>query len=176
MKLRKILFTSVLLLTAFGFAQNSGNSHFTKLLVMNQKQEVLLINFDGSWEIPGSRYKKNTTIPLFLDEMSHDHGIKVKNHKLAALVTFHHEVRDRPTMMLYYTAVYDSGKIKTPSWGQDVKWFKLEDAYKLIPYQEMVHIMKAILKTDEVLTGALTVEYDENTKRTGTFKIIDPLN
>lgn len=158
------------------FGQNKGNSHFFKLLVQNEKKEILLINFDGSWEIPGSRYADNSTIPVFLDSMAIDHGIKIKDPKLAALVTFHHEVRDYPTMMFYYRAHYVSGELTTPSWGQDVKWFSLDDAYKAIPYQEMNYILKSIINQDTFLEGALTIEYDKKTsKRTGTFKIIDDL-
>lgn len=157
-------------------SQNKGNSHFFKLMVFNEKQEIMLINFDGAWEVPGARYSENSTIPVFIDSMSKKHGIKVKNTELAALVTFHHKVREYPTMMFYYRAQYLSGNLVTPSWGQDVKWFSIEDAYKLIPYQEMNYIIKSIISEKIFLTGALTIEYDKKTsKRTGEFQIIDDL-
>lgn len=158
------------------FCQNKGNSHFFKLMVFNENQEILLINFDGSWEIPGARYSDNSTIPNFINSMSKDHGIEIKNSELAALVTFHHEIRDFPTMMFYYRAQYLSGNLSTPPWGQDVKWFLIEDAYKVIPYQEMNYIMKSIISENSFLTGAFIIEYDKNTsQRTGTFKVIDEL-
>lgn len=79
-------------------------------------------------------------------------------------------------MMFYYRAQYLSGNLVTPSWGQDVKWFSIEDAYKLIPYQEMNYIIKSIISEKIFLTGALTIEYDKKTsKRTGEFQIIDDL-
>jgi len=172
---RSLLF--FLLFTPFVlFSQNKGNSHFFKLLVFNQNQEILLIKFDGSWEIPGSRYSDNSTIPVFLDSMGDDHGIKINKSKLSALVTFHHEIRKYPTMMFYYSAQYVSGDLSTPSWGQDVKWFSIKKAYELIPYQEMNYIIKSIISENSLLTGALIIEYDKaSSKRTGSFRIIDDL-
>ena len=130
----KSFLTSFLIFPLILLGQNNGNSHFFKLLVQNNNQEILLINFDGNWEIPGSRYSDNSTIPVFLDAMAKDHGIEIEHSNLAALITFHHEVRDRPTMMFYYRTQYVSGDLYTPSWGQDLKWFSLENAYELIPY------------------------------------------
>jgi hypothetical protein len=175
MKIKFILL--ILLLVPFAlFSQNKGNSHFFKLMVFNENQEILLINFDGSWEIPGARYSDNLTIPNFINDMSKDHGIKIENSELAALVTFHHEIRDYPTMMFYYNAQYLSGNLSTPSWGQDVKWFSIEDAYNAIPYQEMNYIIKSIISENSFLTGAFIIEYDKNTlERTGAFQVIDDL-
>ncbi|MGB5983157.1 MAG: hypothetical protein WBG46_13530 [Nonlabens sp.] len=171
-----ILFLGFLLMfCTLALSQNSGNPHFFKLLIMNQKQEILLIDFDGSWEIPGSCYKMDSTIPVFLDEMALDHGVKIQNDRLVALVTFHHEVRDLPTMMFYYTADYFSGNLKTPSWGRNVQWFKLQDAYEIIPFKEMVHIIKSIQKQNDLLSGALKIKYDQNGKRTGEYEVLDAL-
>jgi len=172
----KFVLTIVLMFPLIVFGQNKGNSHFFKLLVQNDNQEILLINFDGSWEIPGSRYSDNSTIPVFLDSMAKDHGIEIEDSKLAALITFHHEVRDYPTMMFYYRTQYVSGDLSTPSWGQDVKWFSIENACKVIPYKEMSYIIKSIVNQDSFVEGAFIVEYDKNTfKRTGNFRIIDDL-
>jgi ADP-ribose pyrophosphatase YjhB (NUDIX family) len=177
MKQAGILFWVLIVATTSSlFGQNNGNSHFFKLLVFNDNQKILLIKFDGSWEIPGARYNTNTTIPVFIDKMAKDHGISIENSKLAAFVTFHHEIRDYPTMMFYYRAQYISGDLSTPSWGQEVKWFSLDDAYKIIPYQEMNYIIKSIIAEKELLTGALRIEYDEKTsQRTGQFDILDDL-
>ena len=177
MKFRKLYFVFILITTSVVVGQNKGNSHFFKLLVFNKSQEVLLIKFDGSWEIPGARYDTNTTIPEFIAGMAKDHGIAIKNLKLAALATFHHEVRDYPTMMFYYRATHFSGNLKNPSWGQEVKWFSLDDAYKLIPYQEMNYIIKTIVSEKRILTGAFKIIYDKNTlMRTGQFQIMEDFN
>lgn len=172
----KVISLMILFIPLVLFSQKKGNSHFFKLMVFNENQEILLINFDGSWEIPGARYTDNSTIPVFVDSMSKDHGIETKNTQLAALVTFHHEIRDYPTMMFYYRTQYLSGDLSTPSWGLDVKWFSVEDAYELIPYQEMNYIIKSIISENSFLTGALSIEYNKKTsERTGKFQIIDDL-
>lgn len=157
-------------------AQNKGNSHFFKLIVENDKGEVFLIDFDGSWEVPGSRYKRDITIPQCLDRMAADHGITIADPTLEALVTFHHDVRDLPTMMFYYRAKYTGGDLVTPSWGRGLQWSSPEKAYELIPYPEMNHILQAIAANDAgLLTGALRITYDPETKARLGYEVIDEL-
>jgi hypothetical protein len=152
-------------LTLFGQTRND-NRNFFKLYITNNKNEVMLIKFDGEWEIPGASYKSTQTISQFLDTMANDHGITIEEKKLRGQITFHHEIRENPTVMLYYTAKFKSGTLKTPTWGQDVKWFSIDKAYELIPYGEMVEIMKKINKNRKILWGgALKITYDKETKK-----------
>ncbi len=149
------------------------NRNFFKLYVTNEKNEVMLIKFDGEWELPGASYESNQTISQFLDTMANDHGITIEEKKLRGQITFHHEVRDNPTIMLYYTAKYKSGTLKTPDWGQDVKWFSLDEAFNIIPYREMVEIMKRINKDKKTLWGgAIKITYDTANLRKG-YEIVE---
>ena len=175
MKTLRKIFLLILFIPVFSMSQNKGNPHFFKLLAFNENHEILLIKFDGSWEIPGSRFSGDSTMPIFIDGMAKKHGIKVENTKLSAVVTFHHETRKVPTMMFYFQSHYTSGELSTPSWGEDLKWFPAEKAYELIPYEEMNYIIKSIISKDDFLTGAFTIKYDSAGKRTGKFQIIDDL-
>lgn len=170
-------FIIILLLTFCGHfanAQRKENRNFFKLFVLNDKQEVLLIKFQGEWEIPGASYNLNVPISAFLDTIAMQHGISIKNKKFSAQITFHHETRENPTIMLYYLARYSSGNLVVPTWGEEVKWMDLNEAYKLIPYPEMVKIMKQIdLKGNTVWGGAVKITYDKTTQKRMGYEVIE---
>jgi len=170
--MKKYIFLLLLFLTHFTlFAQNRN---FFKLYVTNEKNEVMLIKFDGEWEIPGANYKSSQTISQFLDTMANDHGISIGGKKLRGMITFHHEIRDNPTITLYYSAKYKSGTLNTPNWGQEVKWFSFEEACKIIPYGEMVEIMKKINTNKKTLWGgAIIISYDKETSKRKGYKILE---
>lgn len=167
-------FNLMLLFVLIQIALFAQNRNFFKLYVTNEKNEVMLIKFDGEWEIPGASYKSSKTISQFLDTMANDHGITIEEKKLRGQITFHHEIRDSPTIMLYYTAKYKSGMVKTPNWGQEVKWFSLDEACKIIPYGEMVEIMKKINKDKKTLWGgAFIITYDKEKNMRKGYKILE---
>jgi len=158
-------------------AQNAGNPHFFKLIIQNKKKEILLIKYEGAWEIPGARYKKDETITSCLNQMASDHGVSIKKSKLRALVTFHHEVRTNPTIMFYYKVDYEKGELEVPKWGEDVKWFSKEEAYKVIPFPEMNYIIQKVeSKKCGLLEGAFKITYDKETKQRKGFEIIEDLH
>lgn len=169
-----LLLGSLSFVSFVSFAQNSGNPHFFKLIIQNEQKEILLIKYEGAWEVPGSRYKGSKTITEFVEDMGQKHGVVIDDIQLKALVTFHHEIRNYPTMMFYFKAEYRSGELIIPSWGEDVAWYSLEEAYEFIPFPEMNYILKNISETD-LLQGAFKITYDiENEERKG-FEIIQDL-
>ncbi|MEM6298678.1 MAG: hypothetical protein AAF740_08335 [Bacteroidota bacterium] len=160
--------------TRISLGQNKGNPHFFKLLVTNEADQVLLIEWDGAWELPGARYTTLQSLSVFLDTMAATRGITVDDKRLNALVTFHHDIRELPTMMFYFTASYSSGELQAPPWEESIGWVSWEEAYQRIPYPEMVYLMKAIRKQpDKLLGGAFRIVYEWE-KRTD-FEILEPL-
>lgn len=173
--IRFIFLVFLLALSSLSFAQErKDNRNFFKLYVINDKKEVLLIKFQEAWEIPGAAYKIPQTIAQFLDTIAQHHGITITDKKLRGQITFHHEIREEPTIMLYYTAKYQSGELNTPKWGQDLKWVPLEQAYQLIPFPEMVEIMKKMNEDKKTVWGAaLKITYDKDTKRRKGFEVLE---
>ncbi len=148
------------------------NYSFFKLFVTNEKNEVMLVKWKDAWEIPGKRYKGSKTVNEFVDLMASNHGIGVDKVKLNALITFHYNTRPNPTLMQYYTAKYSSGDLQIPLGCSDIKWVKLEEAYKLIPYTEMVNIMQHIKNDETVLWGAAydVIKKSTTTPRSSTLR------
>ena len=78
-------------------------------------------------------------------------------------------------MMFYYKA-NKSGELKTPSRGEDLAWFSLEETYKVIPYREMNHILRQMnANKNVVLQGDLRIMYDAETKQRTGFQVINKL-
>ena len=158
-----------LLISAWTMAQ-SGNPTFHKLIMLNEKGEVLLVEFDGEWEIPGGRYKADETQKSFLNSLAALHGQKPTQLKLNGVITFHHDNRERPTSMMYYSSVVKTnGESK-----RNIKWMPIKEALEIIPYQEMVEIVKHVSDhPNETFGGAMRIIYNQN-QRTGEFKWIEP--
>lgn len=153
--MKKLSLILVLLISFSSCAQKVvDNYSFFKLFVTNEKNEVMLVKWKDAWEIPGKRYKGSKTVKGFIGLMSSNHGIKVDNIKLSALITFHYNTKPNPTLMHYYSAKYASGDLRVPFGSSEIKWIPLEEAYNLIPYTEMVNIMQHIKSDEVVLWGA----------------------
>lgn len=72
----KYIFCFILTLWSLSsFAQNTGNPHFFKLIVENEKKEIMLIKYEGAWEIPGSEYKDDETLITFVKSMEKNMGL-----------------------------------------------------------------------------------------------------
>jgi hypothetical protein len=75
MKLRLILVLTFITYSLFG-QEKKDNYSFFKLYVTNDKDEVLLVKWDGQWEIAGSKYNESLSIKDFLNKMASDMGVK----------------------------------------------------------------------------------------------------
>ena len=101
----------ILLFSNTIFAQQDNYS-FIKLMVFNSEGKVLLVKWNGAWEVPGIRYNQPITLSKYIDTLSAEHGISVQDKKLSGLFTFEYENRPTLTIMQYYTAQYSKGELK----------------------------------------------------------------
>ena len=147
-----IFILTVFLYSLQSFAQQDNYS-FIKLIVLNNNDEVMLVKWNGAWEIPGTRYNQPITISKQIDTLAAEHGIFVQNKKLNGLFTFEYENRPILTIMHYYTAFYEKGNFTIPKSCEDIGWFTIEKALSIIPYQEMKLIISKIIKNKNNLWG-----------------------
>lgn len=143
------------------FAQQD-NYTFFKLIVSNKENKIMLVKWNGYWEIPGTRYNIPSTVAAFVDTLAMEHGIMVEHKKLNGLFTFKYETRPALTIMQYYTAQYKSGKLKTPESCEDIGWFTVKEALAIIPYQEMKRIVEKITSNPKILWGAAVKKSGNN--------------
>ena len=158
---RYIFILVVFLYSAHLFAQQDNYS-FLKLMVFNNEGKIMLIKWNGAWEIPGTRYNQPITLSKYVDTLAAEHGISVLNKKLNGLFTFEYENRPTLTIMYYYTALYKKGKLTAPESCEDIGWFTIEDAMTNIPYEEMKLIVSKIMKSPNNLWGGAIKKLSDN--------------
>ena len=147
--------------------QSPDNYSFFKILVTNDKNEILLVKWENEWEVMGERYNKGISVLNYVDTLAQSMGIKVKNVKLAALFTQRPITRSNLTLFHYYTAKYVNGTIHPPADCTDIKWFSYEEALKVIPYEIMKSVVVNIQKNKGKVIGAnFETSVDPQTKKT----------
>ncbi len=162
MRLRLILVFTIMTCSLFG-QEKKDNYSFFKLYVTNEKDEVLLVKWDGQWEIAGDKYNESLSIKEFLNKMAGDMGVKIVDPKLCGMFTQKWQGNNPPTIMHYYKAKYFGGDLKIPADCTDIKWFSFDEAIKTIPYEVMTSMMKQIKGNPGKVIGAAFERYkDEN--------------
>lgn len=68
------------------FAQQD-NCSFLKLMVFDKDGKVMLVKWNGAWEIPGTRYNQPITLSKYIDTLAAGYCISVQNKKLNGLFT-----------------------------------------------------------------------------------------
>lgn len=152
LNLKSLLFL-VNLIYSINLCAQQDNYSFLKLAVLNEEQNIMLVKWNGAWEIPGIRYNQPVSILKFLDTLAAEHGITIANKKLNGLFTFEYEHRSVLTVMHYFTATYKDGNLKVPSNCEDIGWFDLKAAFGMIPFKEMVDILQLMSSQPDRLWG-----------------------
>lgn len=167
----KLLQLCLLFKIAFSFAQDiNPNKSFFKLIITNDKEEVLLVKWENSWEFQGRTYKGEQDLKSFINAMAASVGIKVERIRLRGLLTFHFNGYPIPTLMHYYEAKYVSGTPKAPSSCTDAKWFSVAKALQSIPYEDMNDILKHLKQSEGVFGAAFKIyPATKNSKRKHEF-------
>ena len=136
---------TVIALCSFLLSTNSysqENYSFMKLMIKNQKDEILLVKWDNEWELPGAKFNEPKSIKTFLEDLAKTTGVEMTNHQLFGLYTQRWKGVDYLTLMHYYKATYVSGKLKTPSDCTDIGWFSFEESLEKIPYDNMKFMIR----------------------------------
>lgn len=156
-----VFILSWLVFSVYGQEQKTDNYSFVKLYVTNEKNQVLLVKWDGQWEIAGSRYNDPVSVRKFTSKIAGDMGITISDVKLCGLFTQKWQGNPNATIMHYYKARYIGGELKVPADCTDIKWFSFEEAMKVIPYPIMTSMMQQINKHPQKVIGAAFERYKD---------------
>lgn len=159
--MKKIILLILFLVSTLSYSQKSSpNYSFFKLLIVNENSDILLVNWNGKWELPGLKYNSELSIKNFIGDMTMKMGIDdYENLKLNGIFSFYYEGRKKPTIMNYYSLKYVSGKIIPPPNCTEVKWSSYEDAMISIPYEDMKEIIKYIHEENCSVYGGTVKKY-----------------
>ncbi|WP_435255361.1 hypothetical protein [Tenacibaculum sp. A30] len=180
--IKKILFLLILFhLTSKSFSQvkDMPNYSFFKLVVTKlntDKNEVLLVKWNDKWEVPGLKYNSKSSIKEFIAKMANDMGIRMyKEERLRGIFTIHYENRPKPTLMNYYSLDFVEGDITPPPSCSQIKWFSIDEALKLISYQDMVEILKQLYEDKNSVFGGAIKKYKEAKSKEKKIEFTEPL-
>ena len=162
----KQLFTIILFISATSQTIGQSNYSFMKLMIENEKGEVLLVKWDGEWELPGEKFNKPESLTSFLDGMAASVGIKSNNYKLFGLYTQRWQGAGYLTLMHYYQASFLSGDLVVPEDCTDVAWFTKEKALEVIPYDNMKYMIRWNQEKPGKIASAAFERYKDKNDRT----------
>ena len=134
-------------------AQTKNFSYF-KLIVLNDDDQMLLVNFKDQWEPAGLKYDSPATMRTVLEEMAAEMGVTIGDTDLRALVGKYYGEGKHPVLYNYVTARYQSGEPKVPPGCKDIRWFDIQEGIDTIPFKPMQWIMRKIFsEPDDTLWG-----------------------
>lgn len=64
----------------------NDNYSFTKLMAFNNENKIILVKWNGAWEVPEMRYSSPLTLSKIIDVLASEHGITVQNKKLSGFL------------------------------------------------------------------------------------------
>ena len=131
---KTVLLTFILFLGLKSFAQETGNDSYTiqRLLIYNQKGEVLLEKNDFGWMTPALRHNSKTTLKDGLMNLASEFGIKISSPKIAAIFMFTSDYKPISQFRQHYSSNSVDGQLKVPENKKDAQWFSISKAIEMM--------------------------------------------
>jgi len=156
MKKITFLFCCLLFLISCNKEQNAHvepthNFTVNRLIVLNDKGEVLMGKEEGNWYTLSHVYNERQFIKECLDSLSNEYGITTTTPQLHGYFSYKYEYHPYSTLRSFYVAQYLDGDIKPVGNMTEMKWMSKEDAIALTPVESMKLGIKQILENPDTL-------------------------
>jgi hypothetical protein len=178
----------VLSQVTLSFTQTKADSisqTFPKILIINDKQEILL-GFDDdrkAFEVPSIGFIRGPiSFKTYLDKAAQRIGFTYKSFRLGGLFTYIFPDKFGTFIRPYFVVQFKSYSNGSQLADPDYKWFSLDSAVQKIPYPASAQIVKQIVSKPKTVWGATFEEYGYTNPvdiRKIKFKILEafyPLN
>ncbi|GJM64069.1 hypothetical protein [Persicobacter diffluens] len=157
--MRTLLTLTFLMVLSVGYGQKrQTNFSYFKLCIVNDKDEVLLVEYKGIWEPIGRRYNEPRTIRETLNHMAEEVGLEINHHHLGAMVNQYYNGGKYPIIFNFWRADYVKGTPKVPADCTDIKWVPIKEALKLVPFESMVMVMEQYLVKDKTKVWCASID------------------
>lgn len=165
-----IVILLVVVFSAQLHAQNTTapNRNYYKICILNERDEVLLVEHNNTWELIGGEYNTPNTLVEYVETLALSANVKVKDIRLRGLFSVFFNQMEKPFVYHYYSARYESGEVRIPEGCTGAKWVGITEAKRIMRYQEMFWMVDYILKSDHLRGGAYRIIKD---KDKGTRKV-----
>ncbi len=130
---KTLLLTFVIFLGLKSFAQETGNDSYTiqRLLIYNQKGDVLLEKNDFGWMTPALRHNSKVTIKDGLMNLATEFGLKISSPKIAGIFMFTSDYKPISQFRQHYSSNSVDGQLKVPENKKDAQWFSISKAIEM---------------------------------------------
>jgi len=162
----KIFLILVLTLVCISSCEQNGhtdpNPNFTvqRLIILNDKNEMLMCREENVWTTPSFIYNKPQYLKEGLDSLSIAYGIKISQPKLRGYFSFKYDYQPYSTLRSYFVAHYVEGEVKIPEGMDDARWVPLDIAIEKNNVTAIRQITEQIINfPDEVWGGSFLVSH-----------------
>lgn len=116
------------------YAQETGNDSYTiqRLLIYNQKSELLLEKNDFGWMTPALRHNSKTTIKDGLINLAAEYGLSVTSPKIAGIFMFISDYKSISQFRQHYRCDYIDGQLTVPEGKQNAQFFSINKAIEMM--------------------------------------------
>ena len=178
--MNRLLLLSILLLSCEVHDQKTTmtNRIYFKICILNEKNEVLLVEHNNKWEPIGGGYSDTLNMEEYVKKLALTSNVEVNNIRLRGLFSVYFNQMKYPMVFHYYSVRYLSGKIKPPDDCTGVKWANLNEARKIMAYEEMLLIYEKILEDNHLWGGTyrITKDVEKGTRKFETIVKFFKLN
>jgi len=171
MKMNRLIVLSLLLFSCEIYAQNTKTSNriYFKVYILNENNDLLLVEYNNIWEPIGGGYNSTLNMEDYVKKLALTSNATVNDIRLRGLFSAYFNQMKKPMAYHYYTVRYVSGEIKPPDDCTGVKWVNLDEARKIMAYEEMLEIYEKILENNNLWGGTYRITKD-NEKGTRKFE------
>ncbi len=179
--MKKLILFLLLIWSASLFAQESNNvSVFHRLLIYNQKQELLIAKFKDTdiWVTPGFYQDSLQFIKEGLQDVASTYGITVSTPELQGMFSMRSETSTKTVLSVrnIYSCNYVNGQLKVPSFLGEVKWIPMETALQTLTYPHINLFIKQTFDYPNTVWGGSIVRYQASGKwKTKVMEAFYPL-
>lgn len=107
------------------YAQETGNDSYTiqRLIILNEKGEILLQKHPSGWMTPALRHNTETKTKEGLSNLASTFGLKISAPQLQAIFMYFHSDNKKPSFRQHYSCNLIDGKLIIPEGIMDAQWF-----------------------------------------------------
>ena len=154
--------------------KRADNYTIQRLIVFNDKKEILMEKYWGGWQTPALRSNQNQSLREGLDSMATAIGILTEPVKLAGIITYKYEGlpdHKEVSYRTHYTAKYKSGiPIKTKD--KEYHWLPVSEALGKISMEALkIETTQIVNNPKSVWGGSFLLTYKDD--KLQTLKLVE---
>ena len=130
------------------------------MFILNENNELLLVEHKKTWEPIGGRYDTTLSMEDYVNQLTMTANVPASDIRLRGIFSAYYSRSGKPTVYHYYTVRYKSGEIEIPNDCTGVKWVNLEEARKIMTFDDMVLIYEKVLENDNLWGGSYRIVKD----------------